>query len=241
MQTILDLPLLGQEAGAPFPPTSEALERPNGLLAWGGDLHPGRLLNAYRSGIFPWYSEGQPLLWWSPAPRCVLFPDEVYLSKRTRRRFNSGVFQLSCDHAFAKVMDGCAGPRRDDDGTWITPEMLDAYIALHRLGYAHSVEVWEGDTLAGGIYGLAIGSMFFGESMFSCRTDASKVALIALCRHLSSNGYGLLDCQVGNPHLFRMGAVEMPRTAFEGLLRGLTEDERTACSWEHEFVAEARW
>ena len=238
---ILELPHLGNDPGTSFPPASEALESPNGLLAWGGDLQPERLLNAYRSGIFPWYSHGQPILWWSPVPRCVIFPEKVYLSTRTRRRYNSGVYRLSADSAFAEVISACAEPRGYDSGTWITQEMLEAYVQLHQLGHAHSLEVWEGDLLVGGIYGLALGSVFFGESMFSRRTDASKIALVALCRQLHSRGYGLLDCQVGNPHLHRMGAEELPRGAFETLLGDLIEDSQPGGSWRDLFTFDQRW
>ncbi|MBT8049333.1 MAG: leucyl/phenylalanyl-tRNA--protein transferase [Gammaproteobacteria bacterium] len=236
-----ELPRLGSDADAPFPPTTKALASPNGLLAWGGDLQPTRVLKAYRAGIFPWYSEGQPILWWSPAPRCVLFPAEVHLSRRTRRRYNSGVYHLTADTAFAAVMSACAEPRGDDNGTWITPEMLHAYTDLHQAGHAHSVEVWENDRLTGGIYGLSIGSVFFGESMFSRQSDASKIALVALCRQLQEWGYGLLDCQVGNPHLYRMGAEQLSRRQFEDLLQKLTEDDRPEQSWLTRFKPDKRW
>ena len=241
MRSILDLPRLGEGPGAPFPPTRDALESPNGLLAWGGDLHPRRLLAAYRAGIFPWYSEGQPVLWWSPAPRCVIFPDQVYLSTRTRRRYNSGAYRLSADTVFDEVMDGCAAPRKDGPGTWITPDMRRAYSELHRMRYAHSLEVWQGDQLCGGIYGLALGSVFFAESMFSRSTDASKIALIALCRQLHRWGFGMLDCQVGNPHLFRMGACQLDREAFEEWLEHLVDHARDIGPWTDRVEFEARW
>jgi len=241
VNSILDLPRLGDDPASPFPPSSEVLDSPNGLLAWGGDLHPERLLRAYQGGIFPWYTQGQPILWWNPAPRCVLFPGKVYRSRRTRRRYNSGVFQLTADSAFTEVISGCAEPRGNDAGTWITPEMLEAYSLLHQLGHAHSLEVWEDDVLVGGIYGLALGSVFFGESMFSRRTDASKIALVALCRYLHSRGFGLLDCQVGNPHLFSMGCEEVSRTAFEALLEKLTGDSLEAGSWRDHCDFEERW
>ena len=222
MSAPIRVPRLGDDPAAPFPPTSEAFDHPNGLLAGGGDLSPQRLLSAYRQGIFPWYSENSPLLWWSPAPRCVLYPQEVYLSQRTRRRYNTGRYRLTLDRAFPDVIHACAGPREYDDGTWITPDMERAYIRLHRLGQAHSLEVWLGEELAGGIYGLALGAMFFGESMFGRHTDCSKIALVALCRLLCRHGFGLLDCQVGNPHLFTMGARELSREDFEGELHRLT-------------------
>lgn len=241
MRSILDLPHLGDDPNEPFPPTSLALESPNGLLAWGGGLEPERLISAYESGIFPWYTEGQPVLWWSPAPRCVLFPEKVYLSRRTRRRHNSGRYRFTADSAFAVVMESCAQPRINESGTWITPAMKDAYTELHELGYAHSIEVWLDGELAGGIYGLALGSVFFGESMFSHQADASKLALVALCRILQKWQYGMLDCQVGNPHLFRMGAQEISRVEFEQRLETLTREPRPALTWRNRVEFERRW
>jgi leucyl/phenylalanyl-tRNA--protein transferase len=241
VNSILQLPCLGAQATAPFPPTGDALDSPNGLLAWGGELQPARLLNAYRLGVFPWYSEGQPILWWSPVPRCVIFPGNVYLSKRTRRRYNSGVYRLTADSAFPEVMHACAAPRDDEQGTWITQDMVEAYCQLHLLGHAHSLEVWEGRELVGGIYGLSIGSVFFGESMFSIKSDASKIALVALCRYLQREGYAVLDCQVGNPHLYRMGAEDLSRESFEVLLQGATGDTRPVQNWRDTFTLEARW
>lgn len=241
MRTILELPHLGADPESPFPDPGEALESPNGLLAWGGDLHPQRLLRAYRRGIFPWYSEGQPILWWSPAPRCVLFPARVYCSRRTRRRFNSGVYQLSIDRAFEPVIEACSQPRDYEKGTWITPEMKKAYIQLHQSGHAHSLEVWKDGELAGGIYGLSMGGVFFGESMFSHQTDASKIALVALCRLLATHGYGLLDCQVGNPHLFSQGAEEISRRSFQEILGQRIDDPSNTIDWAGEPVLESRW
>lgn len=241
MSDSIELTRLGSHPGDPFPSTQQALESPNGLLAWGGDLEPERILNAYRAGIFPWYAEGQPLLWWSPAPRCVLFPGDVYVSRRTRRRFNSGRFRISADTAFNAVVRACSEPRSGEDGTWITSDMVTAYTRLHHLGHAHSVEVWEGRELAGGIYGLSIGRVFFGESMFSRATDASKIALIALCRHLQEQGIDLLDCQVGNPHLYRMGASDMDRDAFEQHLARRVGEPTGRGPWTAGFDAGARW
>jgi leucyl/phenylalanyl-tRNA---protein transferase len=241
VRSILDLPRLGDDPDAPFPPGATALDAPNGLLAWGGDLHPRRLLAAYRAGIFPWYSEGQPILWWSPAPRCVIFPADVHLSRRTRRRYNSGCYRLSADVAFERVIAACAEPRTYESGTWISADMAAAFTRLHRMGHAHSVEVWLGDELCGGIYGLAIGAAFFGESMFSRRVDASKIALVALCRVLQQRGFGLLDCQVGNPHLFRMGAVEISRAGFERWLAELVDEPRAGGSWRDRADFGARW
>ena len=241
MRSILDLPRLGDDPDAPFPPGREALDAPNGLLAWGGDLQPRRLLRAYRAGVFPWYSEGQPLLWWSPAPRCVILPAEVHLSRRTRRRYNSGCYRLTADCAFEQVIAACAEPRAYERGTWITAEMQSAFTRLHGMGHAHSVEVWQGEELRGGIYGLAVGAAFFGESMFSRSVDASKIALVALCRLLEDERFGLLDCQVGNPHLFRMGAVELSRKDFEKRLAQLVDQPRETGYWHERAVFGARW
>lgn len=241
MRSILDLPRLGEDPDSPFPPTSEALESPNGLLAWGGDLHPSRLMNAYRCGVFPWYTEGQPILWWSPAPRCVIVPERIHLSERTGRRYNSGQYRLTADEAFPEVVEGCAEPRGGRAGTWITLDMADAYTELHELGYAHSLEVWRERRLVGGIYGLMIGTMFFGESMFSRSTDASKIALVALCRQLRAWGCGLLDCQIGNPHLYTMGAEEISRQAFEaGLTKSIAQPGPVG-SWRGRIEFEERW
>jgi leucyl/phenylalanyl-tRNA---protein transferase len=237
----LQLTRLGADPDAPFPPTREALLRPNGLLAWGGGLEPQRLLAAYRLGIFPWYSQGEPILWWSPAPRCVIFPAAVHLSQRTRRRFNTGVYRLSADTAFSGVIAACAEPRKGDPGTWITPELRLAFEALHQGGSAHSVEVWRGPELVGGIYGLALGRVFFGESMFSRATDASKIALTALCRHLVARNFGLLDCQVPNPHLKSLGAVSLSRLQFENLLRLLAKPPFHPGRWTDDFEAGQRW
>jgi leucyl/phenylalanyl-tRNA--protein transferase len=241
VRTLLDLPRLAADPDSPFPATSLALRSPDGLLAWGGGLEPARLLNAYARGIFPWYSKGQPLLWWSPAPRCVIHPDRVYLSRRTARRHNSGQFTLTADRAFERVIGHCAEPRRDDAGTWITDEMRRAYVELHRMNHAHSIEVWRGSELVGGIYGVALGRVFFGESMFSRRADASKVALVALCHELLNRSIDLLDCQVSNPHLLRMGAVEISRETFESFLGDGTIPDPPAESWSAGFHPRPHW
>ena len=200
---------------APFPPAESALRVPDGLLAIGGDLTPQRLLTAYSGGIFPWFNEGEPILWWSPDPRMVFRTDGVHLSRRFLRTLRGLPWTVSADTAFDEVMQACAlAPRAGQQGTWITPTMRAAYGELYRLGFAHSVEVREGADLVGGIYGVCIGRMFFGESMFSVRSGGSKVALAALCRLLTAQGITLLDAQVENPHLLRMGAVHMPREAF---------------------------
>jgi leucyl/phenylalanyl-tRNA--protein transferase len=213
------IPRLGSDPASPFPDPDTALAEPDGLLAWGGDLDPLRLTNAYRQGIFPWYSQEQPILWWCPAQRCVLFPAEVHVSRRFRRTLRRAEFNVTADTAFARVVAACALPREAQDSTWITPAMAEAYTRLHHLGIAHSIEVWRGDELAGGLYGLALGRLFFGESMFSRLTDASKVALVALCRRLVAWDYALLDCQLTNPHLESMGAVSIERAHFLAILR----------------------
>ncbi len=203
---------------APFPDARKALREPDGLLAFGGDLSPQRLLRAYRHGIFPWYGPGQPILWWSPDPRAVLFPERLHVSRSLRRTLRRGRFRVSFDRAFDAVTGACAEPRAGQDGTWITPEMRAAYGRLHRLGAAHSVEVWYGDELAGGLYGVAIGRVFFGESMFSRRSDASKVALVHLAHTLRVWGYGLIDAQIRSAHLERLGVEAVPRGRFLELL-----------------------
>lgn len=231
------IPILASDPESPFPPAEQALDDPPGLLAIGGDLSPARLVNAYRHGVFPWYSDDQPILWWSPAPRCILYPQAVHVSRRLRRRYNQGIFSLTVDEAFASVITACAGPRRDHDGTWITDEMLAAYIHLHELGIAHSVEVWIDDELAGGIYGLALGRVFFGESMFSHQQDASKIALVALCRQLQQWDFSLLDCQISNPHLLSMGAVDISRVEFNKYLKTANGPDQ----WRQGFSCAARW
>jgi leucyl/phenylalanyl-tRNA--protein transferase len=210
-------------------------------LAWGGDLEPERLLRAYRQGIFPWFSPGEPILWWSPAPRCVIIPGEVHLSKRTRQRYNSGQFAITADRAFGQVIAACAEPRKGQDGTWISDEMQTAYGRLHQAGHAHSVEVWSQGRLAGGIYGLALGKVFFGESMFSRETDASKIALVALCRQLQQWSFRLLDCQVPNPHLASLGAITLARSVFEDLLQDCLALDNEPGSWNGCFQVSRRW
>ncbi len=198
----------------PFPPVKNALTDPDGLLAAGGDLSPNRLLDAYRHGIFPWFSDGDPILWWSPDPRTVFETDKIHISTKLRRWLKRSDWTIRADTAFDDVVRACAAPRAKQNGTWITDHMVHAYAHLHELGYAHSVEVFRGDVLVGGIYGVALGRMFFGESMFSRETNGSKVALIALCRVLHEHGFPLLDAQVSNPHLVSMGAKEMARADF---------------------------
>ncbi|AER56534.1 leucyl/phenylalanyl-tRNA--protein transferase [Pseudoxanthomonas spadix BD-a59] len=224
--------LLDPSADAPFPDPRLALREPDGLLAIGGDLEPQRLLNAYRAGVFPWYSQGQPLLWWSPDPRTVFGTDRVHLSARFRRQLRTSNWVLRADTAFAQVMSACAhAPRPGQDGTWITPRMLDAYTALHRLGHAHSMEVWDGQALVGGIYGVAIGQMFFGESMFSAVSGGSKAALAGLARILAGWGWPLIDAQVDNDHLRRMGAEQWRRERFLALVDRQVALDAPAQAW----------
>lgn len=215
-----------------FPPTARALSEPDGLLAAGGELTSARLVDAYRRGIFPWYSAGQPLLWWSPDPRSVLTPTGVRVSRSLAKRGRNAGFQLSFDRAFNDVVDACAGPRRGADGTWITRDMRNAYAALHAEGIAHSVECWDGASLAGGLYGVALGSVFFGESMFTRRSDASKLAFVELCRLLDAWGYGLIDCQIHNAHLARLGAHTVPRDEFERRLSALIDRVPAPHAWQ---------
>lgn len=197
-----------------FPPVDSALAEPNGLLAAGGDLSPERLLAAYRQGIFPWYAEGEPILWWSPEPRMVLAPSEFAISRSLAKTLRNRRYEVRADSAFAQVMTACAAPRDGAGGTWISAEMQAAYLRLHQLGYAHSIETWVDGRLAGGLYGVAIGGVFYGESMFAAVTDASKIALAHLCRHLERHDFGLLDCQMNTPHLASLGAREIPRHEF---------------------------
>jgi leucyl/phenylalanyl-tRNA--protein transferase len=202
------------EANDPFPPVSRALIKPNGLLAAGADLSRERLVTAYRSGIFPWYSEGEPLLWWSPDPRMVLFPPELKVSRSLGKRLRRRDYEVRVDSVFETVMRACAAPRAGQAGTWITPEMVAAYGALNRHGLAHSVETWIEGRLAGGLYGVALGRVFYGESMFTRVTDASKIALAHLTRQLERWGYGMIDCQMTTAHLESFGAREIPRAEF---------------------------
>ncbi|PVZ19450.1 MULTISPECIES: leucyl/phenylalanyl-tRNA--protein transferase [unclassified Pseudomonas] len=202
-----------------FPPVERALREPNGLLAAGGDLSPQRLVNAYRAGIFPWFEQGQPILWWSPDPRTVLRPDQVHVSRSLAKLMRQGRFTVTFDQAFSDVITACAAPRDYTDQTWITGAMRQAYGQLHALGYAHSVEVWEGEQLAGGLYGVAMGQVFFGESMFSRAANASKVGFVTLARHLAASGFVLIDCQMPTRHLESLGAAPMPRAEFVQILR----------------------
>lgn len=206
-----------------FPPLSRAMREPDGLLAAGGDLRPERILAAYRHGCYPWYQQGQPILWWSPDPRFVLFPDELHISRSLGKVLRRRAFTISYDQAFDRVIDACAGPRSYADGTWITDAMRQAYQQLHRLGHAHSVEAWQAGELVGGLYGLCIGQVFFGESMFSHADNASKVAFAHLVPDLQRWGIRLIDCQMQTRHLASFGARAIERQAFAGQLAQLVE------------------
>ncbi len=197
-----------------FPPISAALHEPDGLLAAGGDLSTERLLFAYRNGIFPWYDQGQPLLWWSPDPRCVFMPGDFHISRRLQRELRQSSAEIRINTAFSEVIRACAGPRRSEQGTWITTDMIKAYEVLHKSGWAHSVEVWQSDELTGGLYGLCIGKAFFGESMFSRKSNASKLSLNYLADRLSAGDLELLDGQVVSGHLLSLGARILPRSEF---------------------------
>ena len=214
-----------------FPPLDSATVEPDGLLAAGGDLSSDRLLFAYARGIFPWFEAGQPILWWSPDPRCVLDPNKFHVSRSLHRAMQRGDFEISFNQEFKSVIEACAGDREGLPGTWITDEMIEAYSKLHDEGWAHSIEVWRGNELAGGMYGLAIGKAFFGESMFSRRNDASKVAMAATCHLLVEQHFALLDCQVESPHLQSLGAVLVERRDFANALAVACEPATRASFW----------
>ena len=225
-------------AGAPdaFPPPDEALKEPNGLLAVGGDLSPERLLCAYPSGIFPWYEHDQPILWWSPDPRAVLFPADLHVSRRLARTLRRSTLRLSADTALGGVIEGCAAPRRGGGGTWITPAMHEAYRRLHELGWAHSFEAWDGGDLVAGLYGVAVGRVFFGESMFGRVSNASKVVLVRAVEYLAARGFELVDCQVWSAHLKSFGATTLPRTQFLRALEALCEPRGKPFLWAEDFA-----
>jgi leucyl/phenylalanyl-tRNA--protein transferase len=216
----------------PFPPVAKALQDPNGLLAGGGDLSPQRLLAAYRRGIFPWYSTGEPILWWSPDPRMVLFPNAVRITRSLAKTLRTADYTVKLDTAFAQVIAACAAtPRPGQNGTWITAEMQQAYLRLHALGYAHSVETWRAGRLVGGLYGVAIGRAFCGESMFSHAIDASKIALAHLCRYLAGREFGIIDCQMETAHLTSMGARPIPRDEYLARMASLVEQGDDPGRW----------
>jgi len=215
----------------PLPPVERALRRPNGLLAAGGGLSVARLVDAYSRGCFPWFSEGDPVLWWSPDPRMVLFPHELHVPRSLARRMRRGGYEVRADTAFEAVMAGCAEPRDGEPGTWITSEIREAYQALHEAGYAHSIETWIDGRLAGGLYGVAIGRAFFGESMFTRVPDASKIALVHLVRYLDREGFGIIDCQMRTAHLARFGAREIPRREFLAHVERLVGNREPSGRW----------
>ena len=220
---------LGRAVAFPDP----ALAEPDGLLAVGGDLQPERLLEAYARGIFPWFDDRSPILWWSPDPRLVLAPEELHVSRSLARTLRRGTFRVTADTAFDSVIRRCAEKGRPGQrGTWITPEMIDAYCALHRLGFAHSFEAWEGEALAGGLYGVSLGAVFFGESMFADAPDASKVAFARGVAWLASRGVGLVDCQVRTDHLVSLGARELPRREFLARVEAALEAPTLRGRWE---------
>jgi leucyl/phenylalanyl-tRNA---protein transferase len=219
------------EPDDPFPPLEAARRRPNGLLAAGRDLSERTLLEAYAHGVFPWFSDGEPILWWSPDPRMVLYPSELHVSRSLARTLRRGGYAVTADTAFCAVIRACASPREDQPGTWITRDMQAAYLRLHAAGFAHSVETWIDGELAGGLYGVAMGRAFFGESMFTRRTDASKLAFVHLVRHLHQHGFGVIDCQMRTAHLASFGAREVPRRLFAEQLRALTAVPAAPGAW----------
>lgn len=228
MLTLLDPDYANQA----FPDISQALTEPDGLLAAGGCLSTERIINAYTQGIFPWFSDDDPILWWSPDPRLIIFPDKLYLSKSLQKTLRKQTFQITFDTAFAEVIKACAAPRNDESGTWLLAEMQQAYNQLHKQGHAHSIEAWHQGELVGGLYGITIGHVFFGESMFHRKTDASKVAFATLVQYLSSWGYQLIDCQVHTQHLVSLGAEEISRTHFASLLQQYKHNAPHPTAWQ---------
>ena len=219
------------ERDDPFPPVERALKHPNGLLCAGADLSPERLLAAYRHGIFPWYSGDEPILWWSPDPRMVLFCDELKVSRSLAKNMRNKGFEVRVDSDFSRVIEACSEPRKGEPGTWLGKDMRAAYLALHRAGHAHSFETWHGDSLVGGLYGVAIGRAFYGESMFSRATDASKVALVGLVETLRARGFPMIDCQQRTPLLASLGAREIPRRQFLRRLAALVNYAEPPEKW----------
>ena len=224
-----------------FPPTDIALTEPNGLLAFGGDLSAERLLLAYESGIFPWFSQNEPVMWWSPNPRGILPVDNFKCSKSLKKFVRNCNYQITINIAFNQVIDECATISRDDSGTWITYDMINAYKNLHRLGHAHSIEVWNEDTLVGGLYGIVIGKMFCGESMFHKATNASKVAMFSLVEILKSQAAEFIDCQMQNPHLASLGCVEMPRDKFLIILQQQSQKTFDKSVWQPQALNLIKW
>lgn len=222
----------------PFPPVEQALQKPNGLLAMGGSLSERRLLEAYRHGIFPWFNDAEPVMWWSPDPRMVLLPQSFKISRSLHKTLCKREYEIHTDSAFEQVMRACASPRKGQAGTWIHEDMIAAYTGLHQMGLAHSVEVWMDNELAGGLYGIGIGRMFYGESMFSRRPNTSKIALAHLCAQLQRWNFGMIDCQMNTPHLASLGAREIPRTEFIHRLQELIHYPNPTWRFDdHEFTA----
>ncbi|GGP26155.1 leucyl/phenylalanyl-tRNA--protein transferase [Silvimonas amylolytica] len=218
-----------------FPPLQHAMVEPNGLLAAGGDLSPQRLLAAYYQGIFPWYMPGEPILWWSPNPRMVLMPEKLHVPGSLAKTLRNKPYRVTFDLVFDEVINGCASPRRGENLTWISQEIRDGYGALYQLGYAHSAECWMDNELVGGLYGVAIGNMFYGESMFARRPDASKLAFVHLVRYLREHGFGMIDCQMHTEHLARFGAHEIDRDQFARKLGELVTAPRAPAHWQYDF------
>lgn len=231
----MPLPWLSS-TGESFPDISLAMADPNGLLAAGGDLSPKRLMEAYSRGIFPWFEEGQPVLWWSPDPRMVLFPEDLRVSKSLQKILNKPLYTVTLDEAFAEVITCCAQPRRGSPDTWITDEMQTAYLQLFDEGHAHSVEVWRDGDLVGGLYGVALGQLFFGESMFSFESNTSKIALVNLVKQLQGWNYKLIDCQISSEHLESLGAIEISRENFRQQLHELLPRPGKAPPWELDAI-----
>ncbi len=224
------LPWLLDDAPALFPELDSAT--PDGLLAAGGDLSPARLIAAYQQGIFPWFNEGEPILWWSPDPRLVIATNAIHISRSLQKTLRQNRFTITFDHAFLDVMTACAAPRPAEQNTWINHDMIAAYTVLHQQGFAHSVECWQDNELVGGLYGIALGSMFFGESMFSRQNNASKIAFVHLCQQLSQCGFPLIDCQVSSPHLMSLGAENIPRQDFIAKMSLLSQTQPSNTPWE---------
>ena len=226
----------GSRTCSSFPPVENALSEPNGLLAVGGDLSPQRLLEAYSRGIFPWFNEDDPILWWSPDPRMVLFPNELKISRSLRKTLKKDHYQIRTDCSFTQVMHACAAPRKGQAGTWIHPQMVAAYTILHEMGLAHSIETWMDGVLVGGLYGVSLGKVFFGESMFSLVPDASKIAFVHLVKQLQCWEYGLIDCQVKTGHLASLGAREISRVEFGQKLNTLISGSNPGSKWHFDRV-----
>jgi leucyl/phenylalanyl-tRNA--protein transferase len=223
-----------KDANQEFPDPENALSEPDGLLAVGGCLSPKRLINAYRKGIFPWFNQGDPILWWCPDPRLVLIPSEIRVSRSLRKTLRKKEYRITFDQAFYEVIKACAAPRREAPGTWITGPMIRAYLQLHKLGVAHSVEAWHRDRLAGGLYGVAIGRAFFGESMFYRKSNASKAAFAVLAEKLAQWNYAIIDCQVRTEHLASFGARQMPRERFVESIARYCDETVTSNAWTNE-------